>query len=30
MNFATLKDALTFAMDKEKKANELYLLFREK
>jgi rubrerythrin len=30
MNFATLKDALTFAMDKEKKANELYLLFRGK
>lgn len=30
MNFATLKDALTYAMDKEKKANELYLLFREK
>ncbi len=30
MNFATLKDALNFAMDKEKKANELYLLFRSK
>ena len=30
MNFATLKDALIFAMDKEKKANELYLLFRSK
>ena len=30
MDFATLKDALTFAMDKEKKANELYLLFRGK
>jgi rubrerythrin len=30
MNFGTLKDALTFAMDKEKKANELYLLFRSK
>ena len=30
MNFATLKDALAFAMDKEKKANELYLLFRGK
>ena len=30
MNFATLKDALNYAMDKEKKANELYLLFRGK
>jgi rubrerythrin len=30
MNFGTLKDALNFAMDKEKKANELYLLFRSK
>ena len=30
MNVATLKDALLFAMDKEKKANELYLLFRGK
>ncbi len=30
MNFATLKDALTFAMDKEKRASELYLLFRGK
>jgi len=30
MNFGTLKDALKFAMDKEKKANELYLLFRSK
>jgi len=30
MNFATLQDALTFAMEKEKKANELYLLFRGK
>jgi len=30
MNFATLKDALSYAMDKEKKANELYLLFRGK
>jgi rubrerythrin len=30
MNFSTLKEALTFAMDKEKKANELYLLFRGK
>jgi rubrerythrin len=30
MKFATLKDALIFAMDKEKKANELYLLFRKK
>jgi len=30
MNVATLKDALMFAMDKEKKANELYLLFRGK
>jgi rubrerythrin len=30
MNFATLNDALTFAVDKEKKANELYLLFRSK
>ncbi len=30
MNFATLTDALTYAMEKEKKANELYLLFRGK
>ncbi len=30
MNFSTLKDALNFALDKEKKANELYLLFRSK
>ena len=30
MSFATLKDALTAAMDKEKKASELYLLFRGK
>ncbi len=30
MNFATLKDALLFAMDKEKKANEMYMLFRGK
>lgn len=30
MNFSTLKDALMFAMDKEKKANELYMLFRSK
>jgi len=30
MNFGTLKDALNFAMDKEKKANELYLLFQSK
>lgn len=30
MNVPTLKDALLFAMDKEKKANELYLLFRGK
>jgi rubrerythrin len=30
MNVATLKDALLFAMDKEKKANDLYLLFRGK
>jgi rubrerythrin len=30
MDFATLKDALTFAMEKEKKAKELYLLFRGK
>ena len=30
MNFGTLKDVLNFAIDKEKKANELYLLFRSK
>jgi rubrerythrin len=30
MNFDTLKDALLFAVDKEKRANELYLLFRNK
>ncbi len=30
MNVSTLTDALNFAMDKEKKANELYLLFRSK
>lgn len=30
MQFATLKDALTYAMDKEKNAHELYLLFRGK
>jgi rubrerythrin len=30
MYFGTLKDALMFAVDKEKRANELYLLFRNK
>jgi rubrerythrin len=30
MNFGTLKDALMFAVDKEKRANEIYLLFRNK
>lgn len=30
MNVATLKEALLFAMDKERKAHELYLLFRGK
>ncbi len=30
MNVSKLTDALDFAMDKEKKANELYLLFRSK
>ncbi|OPY93028.1 MAG: Rubrerythrin [Syntrophaceae bacterium PtaU1.Bin231] len=30
MNVATLRDALLFAMDKERKANEHYLLFRDR
>jgi rubrerythrin len=30
MKFDSVNDALTFAMDKEKKANELYLLFRDR
>jgi len=30
MNFVTLKEALFLALDKEKKANELYLQFRGK
>ena len=30
MQFATLKDALTYALDKEKNAHELYRLFRDR